>query len=177
MLTLEQFRATGVDVADITDYNGANNDPGLGWPGRVYMDGTLNIERVGDGWVLTIGNEQYDYDAVEPLEKILYDWAKDEYGEMFDTEYRIPPCPINPTEAQMRTWFEEMHKRGLSFHPDDDPAEVISTLTPIGCERLFHDNECEALRRIMRDLFRLHGDRVHQVANEVVGVTTGEEEE
>lgn len=172
MMTLEQFRRTGVYVADITDYNGADNDQGRGRPGRIYMDGTLNIERVGDGWVLTIGSQQYDYDAYAPLEEILYDWAKDEYGEMFDTEYRIPPCPINPTEAQMREWFEEMHKRGLSYHPDDDPADVIYDL---GGYRVFYDNEVEALRSIMRDLFRLHGDRVHQVANEVVGVTTGDE--
>lgn len=174
MLTLEQFKATGRDVPDISLYNGCGQPA----DGRIYMDGTLSIEGHPGEWLLVIGNQQTMGTGDEPgwLESQLYDWAKDEYGEMFDTEYRIPPCPINPTEAQMREWFEEMHKRGLSYHPDDDPAEVISTLTPIGCERLFHDNECEALRRIMRDLFRLHGDRVHQVANEVVGVTTGEEE-
>lgn len=170
MLTLEQFKATGRDVPDISQYSECAQPAA----GRVYMDGTLSIEGHPGEWLLVIGNQQTMGTGDEPgwLESQLYDWAKDEYGEMFNTEYRIPPCPINPTEEQMREWFEEMHERGLSFHPDDDPDEVVS-----GTQNkfLFYDNECEALRRIMRDLFRLHGDRVHQVANEVVGVTTGDE--
>lgn len=172
MMTLEQFRATGLDVPEISRYDDTDYDRAAS--GRVYMDGTLSIERVGDGWVLTIGNEQYDYDTIGPLEKILYEWAKDEYGSMFDTEYRIPPCPIEPTEDEMRGWFEAMHERGLSFHPDDDPSEVVSSTQN---KFLFHDNEVEALRRIQRNLFRMHGDRVHGVCCEVAGIAGEEERE
>ena len=171
MITLEQFKATKVFVDDISAYDGSNYSR----PGFVYMDGTLSIERWKDGWLLIIGSEETVgvYFQLGELEEKLYNWAKDEYGSMFDTEYRIPPCPSNPTEQQMREWFRGMHVRGLSFHPDDRPEEVVS-----GTQNkfLFHDNECEALRLIMRDLFRLHGYRMHEVANEVVGVTTGGEE-
>lgn len=171
MITLDQFRGTGVDVEDVTDYNGY--DYPIPIPGRVYMDGTLHIENlIAGSWGLCIGSQEYAGPLVD-LEEILYNWAKDEYGIMFDTEYRIPPCPINPTEQQMWEWFREMHVRGLSFHPDDRPEEVVS-----GTQNkfLFHDNECEALGFIMPHLFHVYGERVYEVANEVVGVTTGGEE-
>ena len=92
MLTLEQFRATGRDVPDISLYSGSAQSA----EGRVYMDGTLSIERFNDGtgtkkWLLVIGNDE-DVGSLSALEARLYDWGKDEYGTTFDT----PPTASLP---------------------------------------------------------------------------------
>lgn len=160
MLTLEQFRATGKEVADIGLYDGGDAVR----PGMVYMDGRLSIEKTRDGrWLLCIGNMEKAAVDLPSLEAMLYAWAFDEYGDMFScNEYRIPPCPINPTEQDARDWLRAMNARGLAFHLDDDPAEVVNARGAT-----FNGAEVDSLRGIQRDLFRTIGDRVHDIALEI----------
>ena len=71
-MTLEQFRATGRDVADLQTVDpNAFDAPS---PGRVYA-GDLYIEYAGgEGAFLTLGNEQL-VGTLEELEAELYDFG------------------------------------------------------------------------------------------------------
>jgi hypothetical protein len=85
-MTLEEFRATGRDVANLDD---APHHLAVEGPGRVYVyDGGPFIERWKDDrhgiappngptWLLTIGRDSWDGELPK-LEAILFDWAKDE---------------------------------------------------------------------------------------------------
>ena len=59
----------------------------------------------------------------------------------------------------MLMWFSEMQVRGLLFHPDDDPADIIrisdSTAT-------FFAPEVKTARTILGEMFELHGDNVYE---------------
>lgn len=82
MMTLDQFRATGTDCADLGETLG---DECLAWsPGRIYDSG-LYIEHWTDGrsgiapphgptWLLTLFNEQWCGDLAD-MEQRLYQWA------------------------------------------------------------------------------------------------------
>lgn len=74
--------------------------------------------------------------------------------------YRIPDL-ADVSEEGMKRWFQTMDERGLSFHPDDAPREVIHGLHG---ERTFTDAECDKLDGIMPVLFAKLGDRVYEVA-------------
>lgn len=74
MMTLEQFRATGRDVANLAD-----EDLCVEGPGRVYLyESGPFIERINDGWMLTIFNDTKLSDDIAPLEADLYEFARDE---------------------------------------------------------------------------------------------------
>lgn len=82
-MTLEEFRATGRDAANLDD---EPHNLGTDLPGRVYVyDGGPFIERWEDDrhgiappngptWLLTIGNEQW-HGELSGLEAELYSWA------------------------------------------------------------------------------------------------------
>jgi hypothetical protein len=83
-MDLQQFRATGRDVADL---NAELPDMGLdGTSGRIYLhEGGAYIERWEDDrhgvappngptWLLTLGRDQYDGDLPK-LEELLFDWC------------------------------------------------------------------------------------------------------
>lgn len=75
-MTLDQFRASGRDVANL----GAELDDECvdGVPGRVYAhEAGPYIERFGEGWLLTLGNCQFE-EPLADLEARLYDWAVSE---------------------------------------------------------------------------------------------------
>lgn len=76
MMTLEQFRATGRDVADLREALGDVWDEVR--PGRVYA-GNLHIEgSESAGWCLTIYNESWAYDPLEVYERRLYEFGVEE---------------------------------------------------------------------------------------------------
>ena len=69
-------------------------------------------------------------------------------------ENRIPAYDsVNPDGMQI--WFAEMSVRGLLFHPEEDPAEIIRIGT---WERSFTDSEADQIRGILGSMFAEHGD-------------------
>ena len=68
---------------------------------------------------------------------------------------RIPEFS-NKSFDGMLMWFSEMQVRGLLFHPDDDPADIIrisdSTAT-------FFAPEVKTARTILGEMFELHGEK------------------
>jgi hypothetical protein len=67
---------------------------------------------------------------------------------------RIPAYDsANPDGMQI--WFAEMSARGLLFHPEEDPAEIIRIDT---WERSFTDDEADRIRGILGSMFTEHGD-------------------
>ena len=64
---------------------------------------------------------------------------------------RIPQWSDHSFDG-MLLWFSEMSVRGLLIHPDDDPAEIISTKSGA---RLFYDAEAVVLRATIAEMFEL----------------------
>ena len=58
-------------------------------------------------------------------------------------------------------WFAEMQCRGLLFHPDDDPADIIVIRSG---ERMFNDWEIQETRSVLDTLFAALGDDVYEAA-------------
>lgn len=76
------------------------------------------------------------------------------------TQSRIPKLNSSSFDGAL-VWFSEMQVRGLSFHPDDDPAEIVR----IGdWEKMFSDPEVSELRFVMNELFNSLGDNVYEAA-------------
>jgi hypothetical protein len=73
---------------------------------------------------------------------------------------RIPDF-ANKTPEGMSLWFGEMALRGLLFHPEDRPRDIITIATGA---RTFTRNECAKLDRIMADMFDRFGNGVCEAA-------------
>jgi hypothetical protein len=73
---------------------------------------------------------------------------------------RIPEC-VDFTFDGMLYWFAELSKRGLLFHPDDDPAEIASL---VGGGKTFSSTEAKKLRRLLGKMFAISGDVVYEAA-------------
>lgn len=71
----------------------------------------------------------------------------------------------------MLVWFSEMSVRGLLFHPDDDPSEIISTASGT---RLFSDVEAAELRSTVSEMFELKGDEVYEAGLPIFRATLGQ---
>ncbi|MGH8273653.1 MAG: hypothetical protein ACRES9_05270 [Gammaproteobacteria bacterium] len=61
----------------------------------------------------------------------------------------------------MAVWFSEMANRGLLFHPEDSPREIIRIATN---EPLFTPDECDKLDGIMAEMSVEFGDGVCDAA-------------
>ncbi|KAF1702903.1 hypothetical protein [Pseudoxanthomonas kaohsiungensis] len=86
---------------------------------------------------------------------------------------RIPDCDTSTVEG-MRAWFDAMHARGLMFHPEDSPEQLV---TGVDGRPAFTKAECEQLGPIMRELFDKHGDAVCYQALAAIGGVDGDEDE
>lgn len=73
---------------------------------------------------------------------------------------RIPDFANKSLEG-MSIWFTEMSLRGLLFHPEDAPRDIIAITTN---ERTFTPEECAKLDGIMAEMFALFGDGVCETA-------------
>lgn len=80
---------------------------------------------------------------------------------------RIPKLTVTtPTAA--KSWFKRMHADGLMFHPDDSPEEIIEIAS--GAPQ-FSNSECIQLKQYLDKLFAALGDRVYDIAFDVVSTT------
>lgn len=73
---------------------------------------------------------------------------------------RIPDF-ANKSREGMSRWFSEMALRGLLFHPEDRPTDIIRIETG---KRTFTRNESLKLDGIMAEMFEKFGDGVCEVA-------------
>ena len=71
----------------------------------------------------------------------------------------------------MLIWFSEMSVRGLLFHPDNDPSEIVSIANG---ERLFSDSEAAELRSTVAEMFELRGDEVYEAGLPIFRATLGQ---
>ncbi len=71
----------------------------------------------------------------------------------------------------MLAWFSEMSVRGLLFHPDDDPSEVVSVADGTS---IFSGTESSALRKIITKMFELNGDAVYEAGLPVFRASIGQ---
>jgi len=81
-----------------------------------------------------------------------------------NSQSRIPKLNSLSVDGAL-VWFSEMQTKGLIFHPDDDPAEIVS----IGdWKRTFSDPEVSELRFVMGELFNSLGDAVYEASYPIV---------
>ena len=73
---------------------------------------------------------------------------------------RVPECKDHSFDG-MLLWFAELSKQDLLFHPDDNPASIISTETG---RKLFSRTEIKELRRSIAEFFKVNGDDVYEAA-------------
>lgn len=66
---------------------------------------------------------------------------------------RIPPYDPR-TPSGMRAWFEEMDRKGLLFHPEDAPSEVLAGGTWVP---LFTPGEAAQAARVIARMTADHG--------------------
>ncbi|HAF44201.1 MAG: hypothetical protein A2100_03155 [Sideroxydans sp. GWF2_59_14] len=71
----------------------------------------------------------------------------------------------------MLIWFSEMSARGLLFHPDDDPSEIISIAKGT---RVFSETEAAELRSTVAEMFELNGDEVYEAGAPIFRATLGQ---
>lgn len=71
----------------------------------------------------------------------------------------------------MLVWFSEMSVRGLLFHPDDDPSEILSIANGT---RIFSDSEVTELRSTVAKMFELNGDEVYEAGLPVFRAAFGQ---
>ncbi|MDQ5908357.1 MAG: hypothetical protein QG599_448 [Pseudomonadota bacterium] len=86
-----------------------------------------------------------------------------------NAECRIPDLNDASFDGAVQ-WFTEMANRGLLFHPDDDPADIVVIKTG---EPMFNDREVESARLIMERLFETLGDDVYEAACPVMRKACG----
>lgn len=72
---------------------------------------------------------------------------------------RIPDF-ANKSRHGMSIWFDEMSLRGLLFHPEDVPGDLIAIATN---EPMFTQAECAKLDGILNEMFSLFGEAVCEV--------------
>ena len=77
---------------------------------------------------------------------------------------RIPDWHDRSHQGLVR-WWQQMVSQHLAFHPDDDPATVISFADG---GLLFSAAGAAKLRTILDDMHREHGAAVYQVAEQEV---------
>lgn len=76
---------------------------------------------------------------------------------------RIPAYHRSNLDGRL-IWFAEMSKRGLLFHPEEAPEDIIEIAsgTP-----LLSDAECEKVGGILRGMFAEHGNDVIEACSPV----------
>lgn len=81
-----------------------------------------------------------------------------------NSEFRIPELNVVSFDGALQ-WFAEMQCRGLLFHPDDDPADIIVIQSG---ERMFNDREIQETRSVLDTLFAALDDDVYEAAYPVM---------
>lgn len=72
---------------------------------------------------------------------------------------RIPGLQ-STSRKSVSAWFQAMGTAGLLFHPDDDPSTIVHVDSG---KKFFSAVEVSELRRIVRSMFKAHGDRVYDL--------------
>lgn len=91
-MTLDEFRATGRDVADLSTIEHIACSGIESGSGRTYLEDTLFIERdTLPYWSLTIGNWSASYSDLAAAEAKLYEFAVSE-GYIDGPADRTPEC-------------------------------------------------------------------------------------
>ncbi len=73
---------------------------------------------------------------------------------------RIPDYTNHNLES-MKLWFSIMFEKGLLFHPDDEPEQIISINTG---KNLFFCEESIKIKEILKIMFNDFGDQVYEAA-------------
>ena len=76
------------------------------------------------------------------------------------TSNRIPVCKDDSFDG-MLVWFATLSQEDLLFHPDDDPATIVSADSG---EKAFSRAEVRSLWATLARLFRVNGDNVYEAA-------------
>lgn len=71
---------------------------------------------------------------------------------------RVPDFADHSFDGMLH-WFAALSVRGLLFHPDDSPSEIISVADG---KPVFTNEECRKIDGILASMFEKHGNQVHE---------------
>lgn len=131
-MTLDEFRATGRDVQDVTKVHGWESFDAAA--GRVYH-GDLVIEGTeAEGWCLTVGGDTKT-GKLPALESELYDYgvlegivtAEAPPGTLVAPPPRwcCPSCKSLRVQISLPTWYRESSDFSLTFVQTDSDADPL----------------------------------------------------
>lgn len=83
------------------------------------------------------------------------------------TTMRIPKL-TGTTRSAAASWINRLHKKGLLFCLDDDPADIVKTADG---EPMFPQSDVDKLNEIVGHLYTAIGDEIHELAFEAVSKT------
>lgn len=83
---------------------------------------------------------------------------------------RIPAVTGCSFDA-MQYWFAEMAERGLIFHPDESPEDIVGVSDG---KPIFSADECSLLTAILGQMYEKFGDDVHEAAYPVFMKAAGQ---
>jgi len=78
------------------------------------------------------------------------------------------PVLVDTSPAHVGAWFETLHKRGMLFCLDDDPASLVSI---VDGAPMFTDPEVLKVSAIVGQILGALGDEAHALAFEVLSST------
>ena len=82
-------------------------------------------------------------------------------------DMRIPKLKA-VTITSAKSWFKRMHLLGLMFHPDNEPEEIFQIVNRVP---QFSGMECVQIRQCLDRLIAALGDKVYDIAFDVVSAT------
>ena len=82
-------------------------------------------------------------------------------------DMRIPKLKA-VTITSAKSWFKRMHLLGLMFHPDNEPEEIFQIVSRVP---QFSGMECVQIRQCLDRLIAALGDKVYDIAFDVVSAT------
>lgn len=101
--------------------------------------------------------ELQETDSEEPIISYIISGVQIANYEDLD---RVPTVSREITLDEMVEWFKVMAKIGLSFHPDDEPSEIVDD----SGKNVFTAAEVDRINALMPLFFETHGDKVYDVA-------------
>jgi hypothetical protein len=71
------------------------------------------------------------------------------------------PYFVDHSQEGMKNWFSEMSSKGLLFHPDDSPDDIVSIKTG---KEIFSSDEAVRIKETLKIMFSIFNDDVYEAA-------------
>lgn len=120
----------------------------------VYLD-HISFDVTTDNKVISVSGEQADMKNLEALERDTYNQLEDFGYDLKKPNDWIPELKGN-TKEDVRKWCLAMNHKGLDFHWDDNPEDVVYLSGEV--YQLFTIDEAKKVQDILNDIHKIDCD-------------------